>query len=127
MSIEIDIELEFESQSQQKQQNLTSIVTQLPKKYAVEQRGTSKTTYIVYKDAPISYKPLDEAIISFLHPLLAIRGNISALNASVRVGMFYNISETVVCPVRLSKRCIKMLNQFGVELDVTGYPCSDDE
>jgi len=32
-----------------------------------------------------------------------------------------------VCPVRLSKLCINTLNQFSVNLDVTGYPCNDKE
>ncbi len=122
MTIEIDIELKFESQLQQ---SLKSIVNKLPKNYAVEQRGIS--SYIIYKDASISFKPLDEAIITFFHPLIVIRENISTLNAIVNVGMFYDISETVVCPVRLSKLCINTLNQFSVNLDVTGYPCNDEE
>lgn len=124
MHIEIDVELEINLQSQPM---LTNIVAQLPEKYATEHRKTDGFLHVVYEDASISSKPLDEGIIFFLNGLVALREKISTLNACVRVGMFYQAKETIVCPMRLSKQCIKMLNQFGVSLDVTGYPCSDDE
>ena len=124
MHIEIDIELEVDLQLQFM---LTNMAAQLPEKYVAEHREPRHFLYIVYEDASISSKPLDEGIICFLNGLVAFREKISALNACVRVGMFYQVNETIVCPVRLSKQCIKILNQFGVSLDVTGYPCSDDE
>lgn len=48
-----------------------------------------------------------------------------ALEKRLRVGIFYNVSETAVFPFRLSRHVVKSMASLGLDLDVTGYPCSE--
>ncbi|MNP85800.1 hypothetical protein D3C76_1856910 [compost metagenome] len=43
-----------------------------------------------------------------------------------RVAIYYNINETVVLPLTLSRALIKRISDMSLSLDATGYPCSDD-
>lgn len=44
----------------------------------------------------------------------------------LRVGIFYNLKETVVFPFRLSSSVLQKIASLNLDLSVTGYPCAED-
>ena len=64
----------------------------------------------------------DEAVAAFLDQLKDLSSREG--KRTLRVGVFYDLAETVVFPVRLSISTLAKLAAWSVELDVTGYPCS---
>ena len=70
---------------------------------------------------PSTVSPLVE---EFLVGLLSISEQIRTVGGEVRLGIFYDLEDTMVFPVHLSADCIKLLSKFNVSIDSTGYPCS---
>jgi hypothetical protein len=123
MPLEIDIELNCGYQSAQV---ISKIAESLPNSYFWVTRGEN-SNFISLEEYPNQITQLDAAIISFLSGLLDIKQEIILLNASLRIGLFHQLSETIICPIMLSKSCINLIYQFGLDLDISGYPCGDDE
>lgn len=124
MPLEIDIELNC---GQQSAQVISKIAERLPDSYFWVTRGKAENLFISLEEYPNRITQLDKAVISFLNGLLDIKQEIILLNASLRIGLFYQLSETVICPVMLSKSCINLICQFGLDLDISGYLCGEDE
>lgn len=123
MPIEIDIEL---CCNNQQEQTIDRLSKSLPKNYIVVVRGkTESNTYITFENCVNKVWNLDEAITSFLMGLISLRERIIQFNGAIRVGLFYEVSETVVCPVLLKKETINLIHQFDLSLDITGYPCGN--
>jgi hypothetical protein len=77
---------------------------------------------------PTSQQPtLEKAIASFLAELVAYGETIKQSAGTLRVGVFYDLDETVVFPMRLSADVIRTLSAMNLALDATGYPCKEDD
>lgn len=48
-------------------------------------------------------------------------------SGTVRIGLFFDISETVIFPVFLGRDAVAEMAALGLELDCTCYPGSDDD
>ena len=99
-SIEVDVEL---CCGYQEQHDIDSISSKLPANYMVIER--SKQLFISFEDKISEPHTLNQAIVSFLSGL--VMEDVVPLKATIRVGLFYNVSETVVCPVILSRQSIE--------------------
>ena len=66
-------------------------------------------------------------ICEFLAGLCSIEEQIRSLGGEVRLGIYYDLEDTIVFPVYLSAECIRLLSKFNVGIDSTGYPCSEED
>ena len=120
MDFDIDLSVEVHAESIHK--DLEALIAD---KYHMRRHAKHDTEYVISKIAPIVGNNLDNAITDFLSDLTKLRGVITTLKTSLRIGVFYQLAETVVFPVMLSKKTIELLYQFRVDLDITGYPCDE--
>lgn len=69
---------------------------------------------------------VDIEIRNFLQGLTVYAEAIKQSQGTLRIGIFYNLCETVVFPFRLSIETIKLLCELNLSVDATGYPCADE-
>lgn len=70
---------------------------------------------------------VDHIVRDFLSNLTSFSETIRKHQGVLRLGVFYNIEESVVFPFRLSCDAIKSIADLNLSIDATGYPCSPDE
>lgn len=70
---------------------------------------------------------VDAGIRDFLRSLTVHAEAVKQSQGILRLGIFYDLRETVVFPFRLSVETIKALGELNLSVDATGYPCSDEE
>ena len=124
MAIEIDIELEL---GQLEIDMINHIKSTLPERYLLECRGKDSYMYVVLDDGKMKSWSLDVGIISFLSKLGGLEKEIRAVDASLRIGIFYSVAETIVCPAFISAKAIRSISIFSLSVDITGYPSIEDE
>jgi hypothetical protein len=124
--MDVDIEIDF-AVNEHEIKLLETIPSQ---KYSYKVERCDKGTLI----AKVSYKTEDyvkfdatvgEVIKSFLVGLEAIRNVIKNGAGRIRLGIFYHLNETMVFPFFLSAESIRVISDFNILLDATGYPCND--
>jgi hypothetical protein len=64
-------------------------------------------------------------ILDFVQGLTPLLNVISRANGILRLGIYYDLRETMVFPLILSAECVKSIASFELSLDCTGYPCSE--
>jgi hypothetical protein len=69
---------------------------------------------------------LETGISNLLRHLDAYADTIRRSAGTLRVGLFYDLDETVVFPLRLSADVVKALAALNLAVDATGYPCKDE-
>lgn len=69
---------------------------------------------------------VDTGVRNFLQRLAAYTEIIKQSRGVLRLGIFYDLSETVVFPFRLSIETVKALGELNLSIDATGYPCADE-
>ena len=70
---------------------------------------------------------VDHIVRDFLSNLASFSEIIKKHQGVLRLGVFYNIDESVVFPFRLSCEAIKSIADLNLSIDATGYPCSPEE
>jgi hypothetical protein len=105
-------------------------VAELAKRFPIEFPGASDASYqdVLIRATP---KPqfvpnIDVGVGDFLQSLTPHADAIKKSKGTLRLGIFYDLSETVVFPFRLSVETVKALGDLNLSLDATGYPCGDD-
>lgn len=105
------------------------IVTEIAKRFSVEFASKEKKAGpqdIVVR--PTSQHPtLESSIANFLAELAAYGETIKQSSGTLRLGVFYDLDETVVFPLRLSADVVRAIGSLNLAVDATGYPCKDDE
>jgi hypothetical protein len=122
--MEVDIEVRLNSFSR-------LIALELAKHFPVEFPQTDiKTSHqnVIIRSAP---KPqvvpdVDTGIRDFLRSLTTYAETIKQSQGTLRIGIFYNLCETVAFPFRLSIETVKLLCELNLSVDATGYPCADE-
>jgi len=121
--MKIDVEIELPPLPTSPDHGLNDF---LPGGYFLEERGNLKK--VLYLRGPASIgEQIDETISKFLTNLIPLKGKLKVLNAELRVGVFYDLKETVVFPLHLSKENIFKLASLDLSLDATIYVCGEDE
>jgi hypothetical protein len=96
--------------------------------FVVEMEGDGELRDVVLR-AEREVRPpdsLDAAMADWLRNLEAHAQTVRQCNATIRLGMFYNVKETVVFPFRLSAQTIHALSNLNLGISATGYPCDDE-
>jgi hypothetical protein len=68
---------------------------------------------------------VDAEIQSFLRNLQRC-GFDEKLESTLRIAIFYKLSETIVFSFYASSQTLRLLADCGMSLETVGYPCSDD-
>lgn len=71
-------------------------------------------------------KNFDEKIRNFLYPFMAFADIISQSKGILRLGLFYDLEQTVVFSLVLSAETIELLGRLKLSIDSTSYPCSEE-
>jgi hypothetical protein len=69
---------------------------------------------------------LEEAVRTFLQGLSMQADAVRRAQGVLRIGVFYDLQETVVFPFRLSANVVKQIAELSLSIDATGYPCADE-
>lgn len=116
--MQVDVELAFVNASADQ---LKSIQDDLPPGFFVEDRSDRGWGLVIRTTQQLS-DDLSSAIDAFLEPLSPLVKMVGNHGGILRVGVFY---DTVTCTMRL-KSCDR-LAVFGLPLEISTYPSSDEE
>lgn len=97
----------------------------LPEGYFVEHRGNREVSLFI-RGYDSSGTKINETIFRFLSGLQPLEGNLRELKAELRVGVFYDIRETVVFPLYINIGTIDKMSLFGLSLDANIYVCNGE-
>ena len=67
-----------------------------------------------------------EKLITLVDPVLEFAKPSLKLEGTLDIAVFYDLSETIIFPFKLSREFISLLGGNNISVDVTGYPCSED-
>lgn len=124
MSTELDIEVYF---SRFSRFSVSEIAKYVPVEYQKKNTGSSYHEVIIRAALePQTVTDVDEQIRDFLRILTIQAEAVKQSHGMLRLGIFYDLSETVVFPFRLSIETIRVLGELNLSVDVTGYPCTED-
>ena len=73
-----------------------------------------------------NWSEFDKFSCEFIDGLKCVVGRLILDDSVFRVAIYYNINETVVLPLTLSRALIKRISDMSLSLDATGYLYSDD-
>ncbi|MFD2113759.1 hypothetical protein [Thiorhodococcus fuscus] len=124
MAVTVDIQLFIENLSTA---TMGSLSKKLPAEFSIETRGNDSSLVISYRTDDDLENSLDEELNVFLGKLFSVEGLLCEVELLLRVGVFYDIKETIVCPIMLKRNTISMINRFNADIYITGYLCSDPE
>lgn len=123
LEMEIDIEICLSSVPKDK-------VSNLAKQFNV---SSLKEDAVSYQDVVIRQEPgnrtgiIDHVVRDFLTNLYSYSEIIKNHQGVLRLGIFYNLDESVVFPFRLSSEVVKSMAELNLAIDSTSYPCSPDD
>jgi hypothetical protein len=108
-----------------------SIALELAKRFPVEfskkdAAATHQDVVIRFASAPQVVTDVDAAVQDFLRSLVTHADAIKRSCGVLRLGVFYDLSETVVFPLQLSAETIRTLGELNLGIDATGYPCAEE-
>lgn len=120
--MELDLDVGFDSFPQASTLELQKI---LPVEFA---RTNASCRDVVVRAAPEprTVASVDAAIQEFLNILKMHAEAVRQSQGILHLGIFYDLRETVVFPLRLSVETVKALAELNLEVDATGYPCADE-
>ncbi|HEX7048140.1 MAG TPA: hypothetical protein VF275_11280 [Gammaproteobacteria bacterium] len=67
---------------------------------------------------------VDDTVSAFLRSLCSISDVLEPHMTTLRIGVYYDIEETVVFPFFLSSSSIRKIASLSLSLEATGYPCA---
>ena len=122
--MEIDVELQLPITSKDA---VARIAAKLVIGHEVENREHAGIVVVRTRNSVSETKDSNSALLDFLLGLRPAKEIIGEEGCTLCVGIFYDIAETVALPLRLSSECINEIGDFHLALDVTGYPCAEDQ
>ena len=105
-------------------------VSSLAKQFLVERTnkdaGDELQDIVIRQEADNRTGIVDHIVRDFLNNMASFSETIRKHQGVLRLGIFYDIEESVVFPFRLSCETIKLIADLNILIDATGYPCSSD-
>lgn len=117
----VQVDLKFDFTPETKEVVFSEIDSLLPKEYGVSVKKNRGIIYFIDEEQDVEM--VREAISPFIKGLLCLKHVLLPLERLLDVALYYDLSETVVCPVFLDENIIAMLNQLNLSIRITGYPC----
>ena len=106
-------------------------VSCLAKQFLVERTnkdaGGELQDIVIRQEADNRTGIVDHVVRDFLNNMTSFSEIIRKHQGVLRLGIFYDIEESVVFPLRLSCEAIKSIADLNILIDATGYPCSSDD
>ena len=69
---------------------------------------------------------VEDAITHFLTLLEGVKSAVTMRKCTLRVGVFFSAEKVAAFSVAMSQDLLENLAAFRVDIDVTGYPCSEE-
>ena len=108
-----------------------SEISSLAKQFLVERTnkdaGGELQDIVIRQEADNRTGIVDHIVRDFLNNMTSFSETIRKHQGVLRLGIFYDIEESVVFPFRLSCEAIKLMADLNILIDATGYPCSSDD
>ncbi len=120
--MEVDIEISF---SLNDSEIHSSNITKFENYYDIVNINKEKNIFLVSKEYDLKNITLSDAIINFFKQFEGVYNFKPNIEKLLRLGIYYDLEETVVFPVMLTNTCISLLSKINVSLDISGYPCSE--
>ena len=106
-------------------------ISSLAKQFLVERTnkdaGGELQDIVIRQEAGNRTDIVDHIVRDFLNNMTAFSETIRKHQGVLRLGIFYDIEESVVFPFQLSCEAIKLMADLNILIDATGYPCSPDD
>ena len=106
-------------------------ISSLAKQFLVERTnkdaGGELQDIVIRQEADNRTGVVDHIVRDFLNNMTSFSETISKHQGVLRLGIFYDIEESVVFPFRFSCEAIKLIADLNISIDATGYPCSPDD
>ena len=122
MTMEVDIELSFPLKKLQKNSYRENEINNYYDTFNID---TENNLFTVSKEYELKTITLSEAIIEFLMKFEGVYSEKLDIEKVLKLGIYYELKDTVVFPIILTRACITALYRFNVKLEASGYPCSD--
>lgn len=129
MSTEMDIDLALDLDRKDEVQLKAS----LPKGYIAvsgDEDGGARVHLLIRRagdDAQTVSTTAGALVLDFLQGLSQLKDTVRRVGGELRLGIYYDVNEAVVFPLRLSAECVGVMAGFNLSLDSTGYPSSEEE
>ncbi len=125
--MEVDIDLNIEPL----QEEQIGSISGLPPMYRIVKgdvtTSSQELTFRYSTDAPVIVKSdIGKEVEKFLYGLRKFESLIGKVGGTVRLGIYYDLNETITFPLCMSAKCIKLMSKFNLSLDSMGYPCDGD-
>ena len=108
-----------------------SEISSLAKQFLVERTnkdaGGELQDIVIRQEADNRTDIVDHIVRDFLNNMTSFSETIRKHQGVLRLGIFYDIEESVVFPFRLSCEAIKLIADLNILIDATDYPCSPDD
>lgn len=121
MIVQVDLKFDFKTETQAT--TISRIDSLLSKEYELSVK--KKRGIIYFSEEEQKVKSIGDAVGPFVKGLLCIKHDLLPLERLLDVALYYDLSETMVCPIFLDENIIEMLNQLNLSIKITGYPCDD--
>ena len=106
-------------------------ISSLAKQFLVERTnkdaGGQLQDIVIRQDTDNRTGIVDNIVRDFLHNMTSFSETIRKHQGLLRLGIFYDIEESVVFPFRFSCEAIKLIADLNLSIDATGYPCSSSD
>jgi len=98
----------------------------LPDDYFIEERGMKTKCSFLRASSSVGER-IDETVAGFLAGLQPLAEKIKSLRAELRIGVFYDLEETVVFPFPLKTETVRAIAEYGLALDAILYACGPED
>jgi hypothetical protein len=125
MTTTIDIQLFLDDEDRV---DFDEIKKLLPAEFILESKEKSEYKWAIsYSDESCLSGSLNEEVFNFASKLIALDWLLKKSNKLLRIGVFYDIKETIVCPMIFEENTVELLAKLKSKIFLTGYLCSDTE
>ena len=121
--MEVDIEIYLNNVARGE---ISSLAKQFLVESANKDAGGELQDIVIRQEANNRTGIVDHIVRDFLNNMTLFSETIRKHQGVLRLGIFYDIEESVVFPFRLSCEAIKLIADLNILIDATGYPCSPD-
>ena len=121
--MEVDIEIHLNNVARGE---ISSLAKQFLVESANKDAGGELQDIVIRQEANNRTGIVDHIVRDFLNNMTSFSEIIRKHQGVLRLGIFYDIEESVVFPFRLSCEAIKLIADLNILIDATGYPCSPD-
>ncbi|HVX13343.1 MAG TPA: hypothetical protein VHC22_19315 [Pirellulales bacterium] len=125
--MDADIDLVFVASAK----DVSTLETIVPQAYLLHVDRLDRESARVslrYRDTTLLHiaSSVGDLLKVFLGGLSSAASVISRSRAEVRIGIFYDLTETVIFPLVLPAECVEALAALRLSVNSTGYPCNEE-